>query len=204
MIALASLSGPLVDGAISVIGSLGLAGIFVLMLLESACIPIPSEATMLFAGFGVSQGRFGLVAVILAGVIGNLVGSWIAFAAGYYGRQGLVDRGGSRSARHLARADRFFARYGDRAVLLARLLPVVRTFISLPAGAARMPLGRFTALTTLGCVPWVTLFAVIGDLAGRNWRQWHDNLQYLDYAVALAIVAGLVVLAVRTLRTRTS
>ena len=202
MIALGSLSAPLVDAATSVIGSLGLAGILVLMLLESACIPVPSEATMLFAGFGVSQGRFGLVAVIVAGLVGNLVGSWIAFAAGYHGRESLVDRQGARSARHLARADRFFARYGARAVLLARLLPVVRTFISLPAGAARMPLGRFTALTTLGCVPWVTMLAVIGELAGHNWRQWHDNLQYLDYAVALAIGAGLAVLAVRTLRTR--
>ncbi|HET9104019.1 MAG TPA: DedA family protein [Solirubrobacteraceae bacterium] len=202
MVGFASLSGPLVDAATSVIGSLGLVGIFVLMLLESACIPVPSEATMLFAGFGVTQGRFGLAAVVIAGVTGNLVGSWLAFAAGFYGRQGLLDRAGSRSARHLARADRFFARYGSGAVLLARVLPVVRTFISLPAGAARMPFGRFTALTTLGCVPWVALFAILGDLAGRSWRQWHDNLQYLDYGVALAIVAGLAVLAFRTLRAR--
>ena len=200
MLGLASVSGPLVDAATSVIGSLGLTGIFVLMLLESACIPVPSEATMLFAGFSVSQGRFGLVAVVLAGVIGNLVGSWLSFAAGFYGRQSLVDREGSRSARHLASADRFFARYGSRAVLIARVLPVVRTFISLPAGAARMPLGRFTALTALGCVPWVALFAVLGELAGHNWRQWHDNLQYLDYAAGLAIVAVLVVVAFRTWR----
>ena len=86
-------------------------------------------------------------------------------------------------------------------MLIARVLPLIRTFISLPAGAARMPIGRFTALTALGCIPWVLLFAVIGDLAGRNWHRWHDNLQYLDYAVASASW-WLAVIVFRTLRVR--
>jgi len=203
MIALtASITGPLVDAATSVVNDLGLAGIFVLMLLESACIPIPSEATMLFAGFGVSQGHFSLVEVTVAGVLGNLVGSWIAYAAGFYGRRGLID--GSRHARHLERADRFFADHGSKAVLIARVLPLIRTFISLPAGAARMPIGRFTALTTLGCIPWVLLFAVIGDQAGRNWHRWRDNLQYLDYAVVVAVALAVIVFATRRVRARAS
>jgi membrane protein DedA with SNARE-associated domain len=202
MVALtASISGPLVDTATSVVNDLGLVGIFVLMLLESACIPIPSEATMLFAGFGVSQGRFGLVAITLAGVLGNLIGSWIAYAAGFSGRRGWIE--GSRHTRHLDYADRFFARHGSRAVLIARVVPLIRTFISLPAGAARMPTGRFTILTVAGCTPWVLLFAVIGDHAGRNWHRWHDNLQYLDYAVAAAVVLAVIVFASRTLRQRT-
>jgi membrane protein DedA with SNARE-associated domain len=202
MVALtASISGPLVDTATSVVNDLGLVGIFVLMLVESACIPIPSEATMLFAGFGVSQGRFSLVAITVAGVLGNLIGSWIAYAAGFYGRQGWIE--GSRHARHLEHADRFFARHGSRAVLIARIVPLIRTFISLPAGAARMPIGRFTVLTAAGCIPWVLLFAVIGDQAGRNWHRWHDNLQYVDYAVAAAVFLAVIVFATRTLRQRT-
>lgn len=157
---------------------------------------------MLFAGFGVSQGHFSLIAITPAGVLGNLAGSWIAYAAGFYGRRGLVE--GSRHTRHLERADRFFADHGSRAVLIARVVPLIRTFISLPAGAARMPIGRFTTLTALGCIPWVLLFAVIGDQGGRNWHRWHDNLQYLDYAVAAAVVLVVIVFGTRRLRERTS
>ena len=135
-------------------------------------------------------------------MLGNLVGSWIAYAVGFYGRRELIE--GTRHARHLERADRFFARHGSRAVLIARIVPLIRTFISLPAGAARMPIGRFTSLTALGCIPWVLLFALIGDLAGRNWHRWHDNLQYLDYAVVAGAVLMVVVVGTRRLRERTS
>jgi membrane protein DedA with SNARE-associated domain len=195
--ALAAVTDSLVNVATQLVGDLGLAGIFVLMLLESACIPIPSEVTMLFAGFGVSQGRFSLVAVVVAGVLGNLVGSWLAFGIGRFGRRELIERRGRRLRRHLEWADRWFERYGSAAVFFSRLLPVIRTFISLPAGAARVPLGRFSVLTVAGCVPWVLLLAVIGEQVGRNWKSWHASLQYVDYGVVALAVVAIVFLAVR-------
>jgi membrane protein DedA with SNARE-associated domain len=196
----ASVTNGLVHFATDVIGSLGLAGVFLLMLAESACIPIPSEATMLFAGFGVSQGRYTLLAITLAGVLGNLVGSWIAYGVGYYGRMELVERHGHKlhiKPSHVAWADRWFSRYGDATVFFTRCLPVIRTFISLPAGVARMPFWRFTAFTLLGCIPFVLLLGFIGDQVGHNWAKWKDHLSYVDYAVALLVVCGIVYLFVR-------
>jgi membrane protein DedA with SNARE-associated domain len=189
----ASITASLATFTTNTVSSLGLTGIFVLMLLDCACIPIPSEVTMLFAGFGVSRGDYSLVAVVVAGTLGNLVGSWIAYAVGYYGSERLPSRGsrlfGHRGA--LERAQRWFDRYGSISVFLSRMLPLVRTFISLPAGLARMPLGRFTVFTLLGCLPWCLALAIVGDLVGHNWTQWRDSFHYVDYAViALAVVAG--------------
>jgi membrane protein DedA with SNARE-associated domain len=186
----ASLTDSLVTFCTDLIGSIGYAGIFILMLLESACVPIPSEATMLFAGFKVDDGDLTLVGVVAAGVVGNLVGSWVAYAAGYYGRIELLDRNRliHVSGKHLAQADRWFERYGSAAVFFTRMLPIIRTFISLPAGVARMPFWRFTALTIAGCVPWVLMLAVIGEKVGANWEDWKDRLHYLDYAVILVLI----------------
>src|SRR3954469_100512 len=147
---LASITDPLVRFATNVVGDLGLAGVFVLMLLESACIPIPSEATMLFAGFNVSEGHYSLFLATAVGVAGNVVGSWIAYAVGYYGRIDILERHGRKVGirmHHLEAADRWFDRHGDATVFFTRMLPIVRTFISLPAGVARMPFWRFTAFT---------------------------------------------------------
>jgi membrane protein DedA with SNARE-associated domain len=195
----ASLTEPLVNFATDLIGSIGYAGIFVLMTLESACVPIPSEATMLFAGFKVDAGHFTLFGVVTAGVVGNIVGSWIAYAAGYYGRIELLER--SRivhiNPNHLATADRWFESHGSWTVFLSRMLPIIRTFISLPAGVARMPFGRFTLLTAIGSIPWVLALALIGKAVGENWEDWKHNLEYFDYAIALAIVAGAVYLYIR-------
>jgi membrane protein DedA with SNARE-associated domain len=193
---------PLVNAATDIVNSLGLAGVFVLMTLESACVPIPSEATMLFAGFNVSQGDMTLIGIVVAGVAGNVVGSWIAYAAGYYGRIELLEQNRliHINRRHLEWADRWFERHGDATVFFSRVLPIIRTFISLPAGVAKMPFWRFTALTVAGCVPWVLMLALIGREVGDNWEQWKDNLHYLDYAVALAIVAGIIYLLVRRRR----
>jgi membrane protein DedA with SNARE-associated domain len=202
---LASITDPLVRFATNVIGDLGLAGIFGLMLLESACIPIPSEATMLFAGFNVSEGHYSLLAVTAAGVLGNLAGSWIAYAVGYYGRVDVLEKHGSKVGirmHHLAVADRWFARHGDATVFFTRLLPVVRTFISLPAGVARMPFWRFTAFTLAGCIPWVLALAFIGEQVGANWEKWKDDLHYVDYAVVAMVVVGIVLLVVRSRRER--
>ncbi len=148
---------PLVHAATNFIDATGLVGVFVLMTLESACVPIPSEAIMLFAGFNVSEGNLTLVGIVAAGVLGNLVGSLIAYAVGYYGRIELLDRNRliHINRRHLESADRWFERHGPATVFFTRMLPIIRTFISLPAGVARMPLGTFIVFTVAGCIPWV-------------------------------------------------
>jgi membrane protein DedA with SNARE-associated domain len=204
---LASITDPLVQFATNVVGDLGLGGIFGLMLLESACIPIPSEATMLFAGFDVHKGTFSLLEITAAGVLGNLVGSWAAYAVGYYGRVDVLEKHGRKlhiKKEHLEWADRWFERHGEATVFFTRMLPIIRTFISLPAGVARMPFWRFTAFTLLGCVPWVFALGFIGKEAGDNWSRWKDNLHYVDYAVLAAVVAGIVYLIVRQRRRRSS
>jgi membrane protein DedA with SNARE-associated domain len=205
MLVLASVTDRLVDFAVNVVGDLGIAGIFVLMTPESALIPIPSEATMLFAGFNVSEGKYTLLAAVAAGVTANVIGSWIAYAIGYFGRIELLERHGRKlhiKKEHIDWADRWFERHGEATVFFARMLPIVRTFISLPAGVARMPFWRFTLFTTLGCIPWVFMLAFIGKSAGDNWVDWKDNLHYVDYAVAALIVVGVVYLIVRSRRRR--
>lgn len=200
---IASLTDPIVEFATNVVADLGLAGIFVLMTLESACIPIPSEATMLFAGFNVAEGEYSLFAAVAVGSIANLVGSWIAYAIGYYGRIDILEKHGKKlhiKKSHLEWADRWFERHGDATVFFSRMLPIIRTFISLPAGVAKMPFWRFSALTLLGCIPWVLMLTLIGKAAGDNWEDWKDSLHYVDYAVAAAIVAGVIYLVVRRRR----
>jgi membrane protein DedA with SNARE-associated domain len=205
MLVLASVTDRLVDFAVNVVGDLGIAGIFVLMTPESALIPIPSEATMLFAGFNVSEGKYTLLAAVAAGVTANVIGSWIAYAIGYFGRIELLEKHGNKlhiKKEHIDWADRWFTKHGEATVFFARMLPIVRTFISLPAGVARMPFWRFTLFTTLGCIPWVFMLAFIGKSAGDNWVDWKDNLHYVDYAVAALIVIGVVYLIVRSRRRR--
>jgi membrane protein DedA with SNARE-associated domain len=181
----------------------GLAAVFGLMLLESACIPVPSEVIMLYAGYLVSAGKLSLIGAVAAGVAGNLAGSLLAWWAGSAGGRDLILRHGRFihvTEARLGTADRWFARYGERTVLIARCLPVIRTFISLPAGIAKMPLGRFATYTTIGCVPWVLALTLLGDAVGKNWERLHSHLAYVDYAVAAAVVAAIAWLAVRARR----
>jgi membrane protein DedA with SNARE-associated domain len=193
---------PLVEMATDVIEALGLPGVFVLMALESACIPVPSEAIMLFAGFNVSEGDMTLFGIVAAGVLGNIVGSWLAYAAGYYGRLELLERHHviHVNPKHLAWADRWFERYGDATVFFSRMLPIIRTFISLPAGVARMPFWRFTVLTALGCVPWVLMLGIVGREVGDRWEDWREYLHYGDYVVLAAIVGAIAYLLIRRRR----
>jgi membrane protein DedA with SNARE-associated domain len=205
MIVLASITDPLVNAAVDVVDAMGLAGVFVLMVAESACIPIPSEATMLFAGFNVANGEYSLFAATAVGSLANLVGSWIAYAVGYFGRIDLLEKHGRKlhiKKSHLDWADRWFEQHGDATVFFSRMLPIIRTFISLPAGVAKMPFWRFSLFTLAGCVPWVFLLTFIGKQAGDNWENWKDNLHYVDYAVAATIVIGVVYLVVRARRRR--
>ena len=128
------------------------------------------------------------------------MGSWIAYAVGYYGRVDVLEKHGKKlhiKKSHLEWADRWFERHGDATVFFTRMLPIIRTFISLPAGVARMPFWRFCVLTLAGCVPWVLMLTFIGQQAGDNWESWKDSLHYVDYVVAAAIVIGVIYLLVR-------
>ncbi len=201
----ASITEPIVNFAVDVTEKLGLWGIFILMVPESALIPIPSEATMLFAGFNVSEGTYPFWAAVLVGSVANVVGSWIAYAIGYYGRMDLIEKHGHKlhiKPSHLQWTDQWFERHGNATVFWARMLPIVRTFISLPAGVARMPFWKFTLYTFAGCVPWMMLLTGIGYYAGENWEQWKDYLHYVDYAVALVIVGFAVWLLMRWRKSR--
>jgi membrane protein DedA with SNARE-associated domain len=193
---------PIVDIATEFIGSAGVLAVFLLMTLESACIPIPSEAIMLFAGFSVSAGELTLFGIVAAGVLGNLVGSWLAYAVGYYGRLDLLEKNRliHVSAKHLKWADDWFERYGSATVFFSRMLPIIRTFISLPAGVAKMPFWRFSLFTLAGSIPWVLALALIGESVGHNWEDWRHKLGYLDYLVLAAIVVGVVYLVVKRRR----
>jgi membrane protein DedA with SNARE-associated domain len=193
----------LVQFATDVVGAWGLPGVFVLMTLESACIPVPSEAIMLFAGFAVSEGDMSFVGAVAAGVAGNVVGSWLAYWVGLYGGRPFIDRWGKYVLlrhHHLELAERWFDRWGAPTVFFSRMLPIVRTFISLPAGMARMPFWKFTLYTLLGCIPWVIFLTWLGVQAGDNWEEIRAQLKWLDYVVAAAILGGIVWLVVRRLR----
>ncbi len=187
----------------SSVGDWGYLAVFVLMTLESACIPIPSEVTMPFAGLAAASGDLNFWLVGLIGAVANLVGSWIAYAAGATGGRALVLRFGRyvRIRPHeLDRAEAWFERYGDRAVFWSRLLPVVRTFISLPAGAARMKLGRFSVYSLLGSLPWSYGLAYGGYALGKNWERLADNVEIAAFVVVGIVLAGLIALFMRARR----
>jgi membrane protein DedA with SNARE-associated domain len=186
-----------VDFVTQTIGDHGVPAVFLLMTLESACIPVPSEVIQLFAGYLVSQHKMALVAAILAGTLGNVVGSWIAWGVGATGGRPFIERYGKFlhvTPKRMELADRWFERYGNKVVFWSRMLPIVRTFISLPAGVARMPFGRFTLYTFLGALPWCTGLTLLGVQVGENWKTWEARLKYFDYAIAALLVVGVVIL----------
>jgi len=191
---------PLISWVTATIGENGLFAVFGLMLLESMGIPIPSEAISPFAGYLVSRGQMGLFGAVAAGVLGNIVGSWVAYFIGLWGGRELWFKYGRYvgvRAHHLTVAEKWFDRYGELTVFISRCLPVVRTFISFPAGTARMNFAKFTFYTLLGCVPWVFALTYLGYLLGENWEEIGSYLHYLDYAVVLGVLAGAVYLLLR-------
>lgn len=179
---------------ISVLSASGYLGVFALMALESACIPIPSEVILPFAGYLVSLGRLNLFLVATIGALGCNLGSTVAYVVGYYGGRPAVRRWGKYlllTEEDLQRADRFFERFGGPAVFIGRLLPVIRTFIALPAGIARMPMGRFQIYTFLGSWPWCLALAYIGVLLGDAWgssARLNAAFHYFDYVIVIGAV----------------
>jgi membrane protein DedA with SNARE-associated domain len=205
-----------ITGAItSAIGDYGLYAVFVLMLVD-AVFPAASELVMLYAG-AVAAGAFtghevvlfgaqidstgaAYVAMAMAGVLGYTAGCVAGWAIGYFGGRPFLEGHGRWvhvTPDRLERAEAWFARYGDATAFLGRLVPVVRSFVSIPAGVAEMPLGRYTVLSFLGTIPWCFGFAGAGLALGSSWERFHESWRYADYVVVGLIVAGLVALAVR-------
>jgi membrane protein DedA with SNARE-associated domain len=201
---------PLLERAYASFGYLGVA---IAMAVESAAIPIPSELILPFAGFSVARGvpepltgaPWSYWGAVIAGVIGNTVGSLVAYAVGAYGGRPLLERYGRYvliSMHDLDVADRHFARWGDATVFFSRMLPIVRTFISVPAGIARMPLWRFIAFSVLGAIPWVMLLVWGGVVLGERWVDIKHALKGLDYIVAAVLIAGVGLFIWRHVRSR--
>ena len=161
----------------------------------SGVVGLPgSEPTMLFAGFNVYEGHQTLLGIIVAGVIGDLIGASIAYGIGRYGRNELLERHGGKlhvSPARLELAHRWFARRGPPVIFFSRLIPLVRAVFPYAAGVAEMPYGRFLAFATLGSIPWIAGLGILGREVGRNWTHWRHNLEYVDY-LALALFVALV------------
>ena len=178
----------------SVIAATSYAGIALLMAIESACIPLPSELIMPFAGYLVFQGKLNLFWAATAGALGCNLGSLVAYELGYYGGRPLVEKFGSyilMGRRELDWADKFFLRWGQAAVFVGRLLPVIRTFIALPAGIARMPRGKFHFYTFLGSWPWCFGLGYLGMKLGENWRSLSQYFHRFDAVIGVLLLAGL-------------
>jgi membrane protein DedA with SNARE-associated domain len=180
---------------VSVISSAGYTGVVVLMAIESACIPLPSEVIMPFSGYLVLTGRFRLLWVAVAGALGCNVGSAVAYYVGALGGRPLAEKYGRYllvSRRDLDRADNWFARYGDGTVFFARLLPVIRTFIALPAGIARMNFLRFNIYTFAGSLPWCLVLAYAGLRLGARWEILRGYFRRFDALIGVLLLAAVV------------
>lgn len=208
------------DAVTGVIGDYGLYAVFILMLVD-AVFPAASELVMVYGG-ALAAGAFpessvtlfgweaestgwAYVAIATAGTVGYTLGSIGGWAIGRYGGRPYLERHGRWlhvTPAKLDKADAWFERYGDPAVLVSRVLPVIRSFISIPAGIAEMRLGRYTVLTFIGTIPWCFGLAGIGVALGRGWERFHESFRYADYAIVALVAAGIAALAYRTLRQR--
>jgi membrane protein DedA with SNARE-associated domain len=210
MLILASISESIVNETSHLVRTGGLPMIFALMAIGSACIPVPSEVVMLFGGFAAAEhGASGsshhltMTGIVLAGLLGTLVGSWAAYAVGRGGRLELLERHGAKvhmGPAQIERADRWFQRYGEQIVLFGRVVPLIRAFVSLPAGVARMPLVRFSLLTLLGSLPWVLGLALVGHAVGGDWTSVRKGFEYVDYVLLALLIVGVAYLLVRRRR----
>ena len=219
---LASVLSRITEAATGAVGDHGLYAVFLLMLVD-AVLPAASEAVMVYGG-ALAAGAFAgrdvvllgadlgagigaYVAIALAGTIGYTLGSVAGWAIGLYGGRPFVERHGRwlhLDVEKLERADRWFERHGDAFVFFGRVLPVVRSFVAVPAGIARIPLARYTAFTLPGSAAWCFAFAGIGFALGASWERFHEAFRYADYAVAAALVLLVVLLVLRRRSTRLS
>jgi membrane protein DedA with SNARE-associated domain len=212
VLVLASISETLVNETSHFVREAGLPGIFALMAISSACIPIPSEVVMLFAGFAVadpgqsaSHHHLTMVGIVLVGLLGTMVGSWVAYGVGRGGRLELLERHGSKihiGPNQIERADRWYQRYGEAIVLFGRLVPLLRAFVSLPAGVAKMPVVRFTIFSLIGAIPWTLGLAIAGHALGNDWTSVRKGFEYVDYVVLVLIVVGIAYVIARARRAR--
>ena len=183
----------------------GYAGVFLIMVLESANIPIPSEFTMTFAGYLATLGRFSIFWISLCGAFGNLTGSLLSYLLGrHLGRPGVLKYGKYFLVRphELDRAEKWFERFGSSSVFITRMLPIVRTFISFPAGIAKMNLWLFSAYTFVGCYIWCLLLVFLGFKFGQHWEDIVNSFKKLDYLVLIIIVIGIIYVIYKLVKRR--
>lgn len=203
LLGLASITNVLVTLATNLIGSLGLGGV-ALLTLTSGVIGVPgTEPTMLFAGFDAFKGTLTLPGIIVAGVIGDLIGATSAYCIGYYGRRELLETHGAKlhiSAGRLDRAHRWFQRWGTPVIFVSRLLPFIRAAFPYAAGVAEMSYLRFISFAALGSIVWIGALGVLGREVGSNWQTWRHHLEYVDYVGAVVLVAAIIYLIVRLSR----
>lgn len=185
----------LTDFVIKVIDALGYPGVALLMAIESAAIPLPSEIIMPFSGFMVFEGRFTLHGIAMAGAIGSVFGSWVTYWLGKYGGRPLIIKYGHWvliTEHDLNLVDRFFARFGSWATFIGRVLPVIRTYISIPAGISRVPFWPFTLTAFLGSYIWSYFLGWIGFKLGENWPSIRGYFHQVDWVIAALLLAGAV------------
>ncbi|MDD5959791.1 DedA family protein [Methanobrevibacter wolinii] len=186
-----SISASLANLVIYLIESLGYFGIFLGMTIESACIPLPSEVIMTFAGFVVNEGKLTLTNIILVGILGNLVGSLITYYIGLKGARPLLEKYGKYiliTKEKLDNADKWFNKHGDAAVFFGRILPGIRTFISLPAGINKMDIKKFIIYTLIGSGIWTSILAIIGIELGKDWSIISQYFRIFDIIIGIAIL----------------
>jgi len=197
----------LVNWTVAVLGQTGYLGIMIMMALESACIPIPSEAILPFGGYLASSAntlnRLNIYAVIFFGTIGGTLGSLAAYYIGAYGGRPLIDKYAKKiriSDSELKRSNQLFNKYGDKIVFYSRLLPIIRTFISLPAGMSKMDVKKFITYTFWGSLIWSILLVYVGYTLGQNWDEIRSWLHIADYIVVIIVFSYIVYLIVRKKR----
>jgi membrane protein DedA with SNARE-associated domain len=205
VLVLASVTDSLVTFATHVIRDLGLPGVFLLVAADAVGIPIAAAAIMLFAGFNVSEGHHTILGVTVAGLLGDLFGSCVAYAIGATGGHELLERHGRKlhiTPRKLELAHGWFERWGAPVIFFGRNLPFIRTYISYPAGVARMTLSRFVLWTALGAVPLTLGWSLAGKALGHRWTDWKHNLGYVDYGIVAVLAMAALWLAMRWWRNR--
>lgn len=185
----------LLTAAAEYLSKFGHLGVFIAMSLESACIPLPSEITLPLAGYLVYLHKATLLSMSIVSTLGCLFGSLVAYIVGYFGGRPFILKFGKYifiTKKDLDKADDFFVKRGEITIFLSRLLPVIRTFISLPAGIARMNIFKFSILTVVGSFPWCLLFVFLGKKLGDNWRDVEKYLKNLDNVIIIAVIAAVV------------